>query len=131
MIFSKEQVTLGKMIEDLKSLPKGAMVDLEEPHSYRGQYSEIAFTQLNWPTKDAHELAAEIETLISEDRVFYGYKGGKYTYDKNTPVWAVPTKYDYDWGNEYSLCGFVKCDPDLYNAVTQENAKKLDVSIDM
>lgn len=81
------QMTLGKLIDSLKSLPAGAEVqNLMNPHSYRGYYSDLSFER-NSGTRLASELLADCENAVG--KCFCGYKGGDYVMDEETPVWIA------------------------------------------
>jgi hypothetical protein len=84
---SKTQMTLGDMIDRLAAMPQDAEVDaLGRPISYRGYYSDLAFTPKEGRMKVSEALAL---CRSCEGRVFNGYKGGEFTMDRNTPVWIA------------------------------------------
>ena len=56
---------------------------ISEPFSWRGSYNEVAFEILEQPMT-REELLANIEKAYTG--VFYGYKGGEYTYEDYTEV---------------------------------------------
>lgn len=56
---------------------------ISKPFSWRGVYSEVAFSFVNSPTSKA-EILANIE--IAYENVFEGYKGGDYKYNDFTDV---------------------------------------------
>ena len=87
------QMTLGDLISDLESMPKGAVVaNLNEPHSYRGYYSDLAF-ELQPGTRLASDLLSDCRAAMGE--VFCGYKGGDFVMGSLTPIWIA----------EYGCCG--------------------------
>jgi hypothetical protein len=85
------QMTLGKLIERLETLPPETMLDLASPHSYRGYYSDLAF--------EIGDKIAAADALkmcrAAMGEVFQGYKGGDYQMGRNTPVWRA----------SYGCCG--------------------------
>ena len=81
------QMTLGKMIAALESMPEGAVVaNLQDAHSFRGYYCDLAF-EISEGTRPAAELLAECKEAIGQ--VFIGYKGGDYVMGELTPVWVA------------------------------------------
>lgn len=56
---------------------------ISEPFSWRGSYNEVAFKILRQPMT-REEILANIEKAY--EGTFYGYKGGKYTYQNYTKV---------------------------------------------
>lgn len=86
------QMTLGKLIERLESLPPETMIEgIREPHSYRGYYSDLAFE-----LGDKVTAAKALETCRAcMGEVFEGYKGGDFQMGRNTPVWLA----------SYGVCG--------------------------
>ncbi len=80
-------MTLGDLIETLEAADPEHWVKhgFGEPHSYRGDYSEVAFTPVDDVTVGsmlAHARAALGQTFI-------GYKGGEYTMHEFTPTWIA------------------------------------------
>jgi hypothetical protein len=88
---AESQMTLGKLIERLESLPPETMLDLAEPHSYRGYYSDLAFEKGDEITA----AAALTMCRAAMGEVFQGYKGGDFQMGRNTPVWRA----------SYGCCG--------------------------
>lgn len=87
------QMTLGKMIDRLATMQPETMIDgLENPHSYRGYYSDLALERRaeKIAVKDA---LAMCRSAMGE--VFEGYKGGDFQMGRNTPVWLA----------NYGCCG--------------------------
>jgi len=90
---SLSQMTLGRFIKDLESLPQDKMIEnICEPHSYRGYYSDLSF--------EKQEGSQTVERLLSVcaeclDKTFTGYKGGEFRMDEHTPLWIA----------EYGSCG--------------------------
>ena len=84
---SASQMTLGKLIDVLEKMPPDFEIDgIEEPHSYRGYYSDLAFqrTKEKMTAGDALKLC---RSVLGE--TFEGYKGGDYDMGKQTPVWIA------------------------------------------
>jgi hypothetical protein len=89
---SRYHVTLGKLIAAIKDVPGDTPVvfdDGEEgpcfPHSYRGYYSDLAFSDGKGATVDQLRK----DCLESLGKTFEGYKGGDYTMHKDTPLWRA------------------------------------------
>jgi len=80
------QMTLGKLIERLEALPPETMIDLAEPHSYRGYYQDLAF-ECAIEKVTAKDALAICRKAMGE--VFQGYKGGDFQMGRNTPVWRA------------------------------------------
>ena len=68
---------LGKLIEVLEALPQDLVVPkgFHNPHSWRGDYYELAFEPLEEPVKVGQLLEAAKSAL---GRTFQGWKGGDY-----------------------------------------------------
>ena len=85
---SETQMTLGKLIKQLETMPKELMVKgLGELDSYRGYYSDLAFQ----PSKD--EIAVEHLLGLCREamgKIYQGYKGGDYLMGETTPLWVAP-----------------------------------------
>lgn len=99
---SVSQMTLGKLISRIEKMTLDYFpVGLSSPDSYRGYYSDLAFEFTDKPMKREDVLKVCYSAL---NETFYGYKGGDYVMDSNTPVWIA----------EYGSCGvkiiFVKED---------------------
>lgn len=85
-------MTLGELIDALKSFPKDYLVFIKpydlvpiEFDSYRGYYDQLA---LNYDINGS----CTVEKLLklakqSVNKTFIGYKGGEFVMTKNTPVW--------------------------------------------
>jgi hypothetical protein len=56
---------------------------ISNPFSWRGVYSEVAFTIKPIPS-DKEDVLSKINKAY--DNEFYGYKGGNYKYDDNTDI---------------------------------------------
>ena len=84
---AETQMTLGKLIATLKEMaPDAQVVNLCEPHSYRGYYSDFALER-HEGTRPASELLADC--LNAMGRAFEGYKGGDFVMGELTPVWIA------------------------------------------
>ena len=81
------QMTLGKLIAALEAMPEGTQVaNLDDEHSYRGYYSDLAFKPLEG-TRPASELLADCKAAMGQ--VYEGYKGGDFVMGALTPVWVA------------------------------------------
>ena len=90
---AKTQMTLGKLIAVLESLPTDTPVaNLFDFDSYRGYYEDLALS-LGEGTRQAGELLTDCRECMGE--VFCGYKGGEYMMGATTPLWVA----------DYGRCG--------------------------
>jgi hypothetical protein len=90
---AETQMTLGKLIERLRSMPKNAHIqNICNPHSYRGYYSDLAF-ELGTNTRTVGEVLEDCKSSMGQ--VFNGYKGGDYPMHHMTPLWVA----------SYGCCG--------------------------
>lgn len=85
---SRTQMTLGGLIDVLESMDRNTPVNLGDPHSYRGYYSDLGLTPCDATVQD---LLNDCRSAMG--RVFYGYKGGEFIMHQNTPVWVA------SWGS--------------------------------
>lgn len=81
-------LTLGELIERLRAEPnqaKRVKLGLAEPHSYRGDYHDLAFE----PT--ANTTVAEMLTAAEAalGATYQGYKGGDFTMREYTDTWLA------------------------------------------
>jgi hypothetical protein len=84
---SQEGLTLGELIDTLRSMPPDTKVsNLTYPHSYRGYYTDLAFEKKSG-TRLACELLFECESAL--ESTFYGYRGGEYGMNMETSVWIA------------------------------------------
>ena len=85
---SESQMTLGKMIQALRSLPADMPIHgLGELHSYRGYYNELAFE----PSPEQETASSLLKRCVDAvGQVFMGYKGGYFMMNKDTPLWISP-----------------------------------------
>lgn len=76
---------LGELKKHIEDFEEGHLFDftLSEPFSWRGDYSEVAFSiKKEQSTKES--LLELINTALTGE--YYGYKGGLYKFDENTFV---------------------------------------------
>lgn len=75
--------TLGEVIDRLLQLDRGMVIEdgFGDPHSWRGDYAQLAFR----PKKGATvaEMLAAAKSAIGE--TYEGWKGGEYTMGLETP----------------------------------------------
>lgn len=73
---------LGELIKALEALPQDATVahGFGSPHSYRGDYSQLAFS----PIEEARVADMLVHARGALHRTFTGYKGGEYQMDRFT-----------------------------------------------
>jgi hypothetical protein len=84
---AETQLTLGKLIADLEAMPGDAqVVNLRDPDSYRGYYSDLYFKRQDG-TRPASELLTDCKAAMGQ--VFTGYKGGDYVMGAFTPLWIA------------------------------------------
>lgn len=82
---------LGDIIERLDGAPQDAPIwyDFEagvgEFHSWRGSYQDLTLAPTEDPSMVGDVLWRARQALT---KTFYGYKGGDYEMNKDTPVWA-------------------------------------------
>ena len=83
---SKTQMTLQTLTERLDALGSVKITGLIFAHSYRGYYSDIAFS-LDKKNAQAKNVAKMIRRCIG--KTYRGYKGGDFKMDCDTPVWLA------------------------------------------
>ena len=101
---NSDQLTLGSLIEKVSKIKQRGYkcYDGSEPNvyydfgylfpnsidSWRGIYKELA---LNYKTDGSPLPLSKFLSLLesSVGKTFYGYKGGEYTMDEDTPVWVA------------------------------------------
>jgi hypothetical protein len=99
-----EQMTLGQLIEQLEKMnPESGVICSTDTSmvfttfdSYRGYYDDLA---LGYIAKDYYEENKDDEIHTVKDfleeakrclgKTFYGWKGGKFIMDKDTPLWVA------------------------------------------
>jgi hypothetical protein len=77
---------LGALIALLERLPPSMPVGLGHAHSWRGNYSQLAFA----PNPEATASHALTQARRAVGRTFEGWKGGDYTMDEDTLCWVSP-----------------------------------------
>ena len=78
-------MTLGALIDELRSLPQDRLVvGFGSPYSHRGYYSDLSFEPVE-STQSVAQLLALAQSCLG--RTFQGYKGGDYIMDAATPLW--------------------------------------------
>lgn len=78
-------MTLGELIKYLENCPDQNYVcplGLGEPHSWRGAYTDLAFT----PTENISIAEMLDNAYYALEKEFEGYKGGTYYMDEDTEV---------------------------------------------
>lgn len=80
------QLTLGELIDWLKSNKGQIEFGFGRPMSYRGSYDELAFEPVENTTGSA--MLHHAESAV--DVRFEGYKGGEFMMTRDTPVWIAP-----------------------------------------
>jgi hypothetical protein len=80
-------LTLGQLIDRLKRCDPDQEVPLGfyGPHSYRGDYHDLAFE----PKHDTTVAAMLHEAEYADGATFMGYKGGDYVMDRDSFVWLA------------------------------------------
>lgn len=79
------QYSLGELITALENFhpARTVPVGIANPHSFRGDYSELAFEPA--PASTVAEMLTVAKSALG--RTFQGWKGGDYVMDEHTPVW--------------------------------------------
>lgn len=84
---SHSQMTIGKLLDRLSELPDSTLIDgVDEPHSYRGYYSDLALERCKGKVTVA-ELTEMLRGVLGKELT--GYKGGEYLMTHDTPVWMA------------------------------------------
>lgn len=91
-------MNLLELKNKIEQLPKGTISQygISEPFSWRGRYSEVAFSIEKAPTT-RETMLERIEKAYTD--VFDGYKGGTYSYDDLTPVNFESSASDWSDGD--------------------------------
>jgi hypothetical protein len=78
-------IDLGDLIEAFTKLPRDQIlpIGLHKPHSYRGDYMDLAFEAT--PNATAGDVADMLTACVGE--TFEGYKGGDYTMTRDSWCW--------------------------------------------
>ena len=84
---AETQLTLGALIDQLKTMGNTPITGLGELMSYRGYYSDLAFEPVEQAVP-ASALLADCKDAMGQE--FTGYKGGEYVMGTNTPLWVAP-----------------------------------------
>jgi hypothetical protein len=87
-------MTIGEFIEALEALPPDAFIEFDCGGvplgfaSWRGAYAEATLPpeNLSWKPTVGDTLDSARHAISGE--VFEGWKGGDYTFDENTALWA-------------------------------------------
>lgn len=113
---AESQMTLGDLIHELRQLPPLLEIEgLGELQSYRGYYSDLAFSptervyepdperpgmrrfvEERVPRVKAHALLSICEAAMGQ--VFEGYKGGEFVMGAKAPLWVSA------WGEASGQC---------------------------
>lgn len=79
-------MTLQELIEALALIPDGKVrYGFSAPHSYRGDYAELAFS----PAEAVTVASMRANAQSAMGRAFDGYKGGVFVMQKSTRVWIA------------------------------------------
>lgn len=78
-------MTLGQLKKYIESFAPGTVFEynLSEPFSWRGDYSEVAFSISN-EKSTREDLLKKIKSALTG--TFYGYKGGEYRFQEYTDI---------------------------------------------
>lgn len=85
---------LGHIIDRLRAVhpAKVCRIGFHRPHSYRGDYSDLAFEPA-----EAITVAEMLKAAKSaEEATYEGYKGGEYTMDEHSRCWL--SRYGHGGG---------------------------------
>lgn len=84
--------SLGELIVTLEATPQDHVVPIgfHRPHSYRGDYMDLAFEAK--PNTTVAEMLAAARSAL--DTTYEGWKGGDFVMDASTPVWLVKERGD-------------------------------------
>ena len=85
---------LNEIIDELRRVDQNKLLPfrLTNPHSYRGDYSELAFERLDF-TSSVGDWVKMLKAQIGQ--TYQGYKGGEYTMAEYSNVFIA----------EYGSCG--------------------------
>ena len=110
---SQYHLTLGKLIEYLSKCREDKEVKLDiggtlgKEHSYRGYYSDLAFS-LVYEEMTAGKLLKKCKKILNSE--YTGYKGGEYIMDASTPLWIS----DYGVASSFAVIGLYHNDGICY-----------------
>ena len=86
-------LTLGEAIKKLTEFSDGYVVVFDKTNfspgdemSYRGYYSDLAFTFSEGEPKTVGEFAHQLRGALGQE--YTGYKGGEFRMDAATPLWV-------------------------------------------
>lgn len=84
MVIEPARYTLGGLVDALKAQDptKRVRLGFANPHSYRGDYTELAFEPAENVT--VADMLASAESAVGTS--YEGWKGGDFTMDTYTPV---------------------------------------------
>jgi len=84
----KQQMTLGKLIEELCSFQPDALIqEIVDSNSYRGNYYDLAL-EIGEGTQTVDNLLDFLEDTCLRKELL-GYKGGLFYMTEDTPVWIA------------------------------------------
>jgi len=84
---AETQLTLKGLINRLSELNQDLEVDgINQAHSYRGYYHDLAF-ELSGTKRKVSDILADV--IACKGETFVGYKGGDFDMTNNTPVWIA------------------------------------------
>lgn len=93
---SRYHLTLGGLIAFLEKTNPDFFVEFDIggkpgwPHSYRGYYSDLAFTPIPRESILNVSVRGLLQTVKQAlDIEFDGYKGGEFLMDEKTPLWCA------------------------------------------
>lgn len=112
-------MTLGELKNHFEQMEneKELNFKLSTPFSWRGVYAECAFDVLKEKSTKEHNLQM-IEKALSD--IFYGHKGGEYTYDLETEIHFESERRRYtDGGYAREIVAEIKGEKP-YNSIEQE-----------
>lgn len=69
-------------------------------HSYRGYYSDLAFSSVGASTVEA--VLSDLRSAL--DNTYEGYKGGEFVMDEDTPLWVSEYGESSKWSLVVAAC---------------------------
>lgn len=112
---SKEMFTLGNLIDELEKYPSEWYIEIKPFNlipcffcSYRGYYSDLNLTFMS--RSEAEFKSTTVGELLTkakeaDGKIFYGYKGGEFLMNRNTPIWIG----DDDYSSGVAILKLEKC----------------------
>lgn len=82
----KSHLNLKRLIRLLEPLERTPVINLTNPHSYRGYYDDLAF-ELGEGCMCSKDLLSLCKSLIGKK--FEGYRGGTYKMKRGTLLWVA------------------------------------------